>query len=83
MYVKVFPTACSDSGDLGTARFKVGDRGEMGLWVLRAGTGSIAGNPRAPIPLDPCPLFESREISIVGVLRISMHGVVAGGVFAV
>jgi hypothetical protein len=60
----------------GTAGFKAEDRGEMGVGLLPAVTESIAGNPGAPLPFDRCPLFESREISIVGVLRISMHRVV-------
>jgi hypothetical protein len=62
----------------GTAAFKAEDHREVGGNLLRAGTGSIAGNPGAPLPLDPCPLFESREISIVEVLSISLPGVVEG-----
>jgi hypothetical protein len=62
----------------GTAAFKTEDHREVGLGLLRAGTGSIAWNPGARLPLDPCPLFESRRISIVGVLRISLPGVVEG-----
>src|SRR5512139_2346252 len=49
-----------------------------GFGVLRAETGSIAGNPGAALPIDSSPLFESGEIIIVGVFRICMHGVVAG-----
>jgi len=37
----------------GTAAFKAEDRSEVGVGLLPAGTGSIAGNPDAPIPLDP------------------------------
>ena len=39
--------------DWGTAAFKAEDRSEVGVGLLPAGTGSIAGNPDAPIPLDP------------------------------
>jgi len=62
----------------GTAGFKAEDRREVGLGLLQAGTGSFAGNPGAPISLDPCHLFESGEISIVGVFKICMQGVLGG-----
>ena len=51
--------------------------------LLRAGTGSIAGNPGAPHPCDPCRLFVSGEIIIHGVFRISLNGVVEGRDLAV
>ena len=61
-----------------TAAFKAGDRGEMGLWLLRAGIARLAVNLGAPIPVDPFTLFESGEIIIDGVFRICIHGVVEG-----
>ena len=60
-----------------TAGFKAGDRGEVGLGLLRAGPGRIAGNSGAPIPVDPCPLLESGEITIDRIFRICMQ--VVGG----
>ena len=46
--------------------------------ALPAGTGKIPGNSDAPIPVDPCPLFESREVTIDRVFRISVQVVVEG-----
>ena len=42
---------------------KAEDRRDASLRLLRAGTGNIATNSGAPIPLDSIPLFESREIT--------------------
>ena len=75
---RFFPTACSGSGDWGAAGFKAGDRGEVGLWFLRAGIAPLAVNPGAPIPVDPFTLFESGKIIIDRVFRICMQGVVEG-----
>jgi hypothetical protein len=59
-------------------RVKAADHAETSLRLSRAGTGNIAGNSGAPIPVDPCPLFESGEIIIGGVFRIRMQVVVKG-----
>jgi hypothetical protein len=60
MYVKVFSHSMQWLGRFGgTAGFEAEDPGEVGVGLLPAGTGSIAGNPGAPIPPAPCPLFES------------------------
>jgi len=57
---------------------KVEDYGEGSLRLLPAGTENFPGNPGARIPVDPCPLFESGEMSIHGVFRICRQGVVGG-----
>jgi hypothetical protein len=43
---------------------KAADQAETSLRLARAGTGNIAGKSGAPIPVDPCPLFEAGEITI-------------------
>jgi len=57
---------------------KAADRGEVGSGLLRAGPGNIAANSGAPTLVDPCPLFESGEITIDRVFRICMEVVVEG-----
>ena len=57
---------------------KAADQAETSLRLSRAGTGNIPGNSAAPIPVDPCPLFESRDVTIDRVFRISVQVVVEG-----
>ena len=57
---------------------KAADQAETSLRLSRAGTGNIPGNSAAPIPVDPCPLFESQDVTIDRVFRISVQGVVGG-----
>jgi hypothetical protein len=66
-----------------TAGFGAEARGEGSLTLLPAGTGNIAGNSYAPIPVDSFPLLESGEIIIVGLFRSCMQGVVGGQDFTV
>ena len=57
---------------------KAADQAETSLRLSRAGTGNIPGNSAAPIPVDPCPLFESQDVTIDRVFRISVQVVVEG-----
>ncbi len=56
------------------ASVKAEDYGEPSLGLLWTGTESIAENPGAPIPLNPCHLFESGEISIDSAIQ-GLHAV--------
>jgi hypothetical protein len=65
MWLKGLPSLhVVDRGFSTAPGVKAADQAETSLRLSRAGTGNIPGNSGAPIPVDPCPLFESGEITI-------------------